>query len=187
MSERSEDGAKRSAYHLEEVRVVTVGPRAKPGSTMRATLTLQRQSQSNSSGRLLAFAVGSCFLCLGSSEERSMAKAYRKNGTRVAKPRSVATQRGADDDSIFILSKPVRYPKRKTGCSDVPLLVFHSNPVLAGERDALQRGEHQIEGLDQRDDAYEVRRRALTKASLAQAYASELTERDCSPSRCRSG
>ena len=42
-SERSEDGAKRSAYHSEQVRVDAVGPRAKPVSTVRATLTLQRQ------------------------------------------------------------------------------------------------------------------------------------------------
>src|ERR1700712_352643 len=54
-SERSEDGAKRSAYHSEEVRVVTVGPRAKPGSAVRATLTLQRQSQPNASGGLVSF------------------------------------------------------------------------------------------------------------------------------------
>ena len=69
-SERSEDGAKRSAYHSEEVRVVTVGPRAKPGSTMRATLTLQRQSQSNASDGWLALAVGSCFLCLLSLQQQ---------------------------------------------------------------------------------------------------------------------
>jgi len=49
-----------------------------------------------------------------------MAKAYRKNGTLVAKARSVAAQRGADNDAIFILSKPVRYPKQKTDCSDLP-------------------------------------------------------------------
>ena len=69
-SEQSEDGAKRSAYHSEEVRVDAVGPRAKPGSIVRATLTLQRRSQSNASGGWLALAVGSCFLCLLSLQQQ---------------------------------------------------------------------------------------------------------------------
>ena len=46
------------------------GSASQAGSTVRATLTLQRQSQSNASGGLLALAVGSCFLCLLSLQQQ---------------------------------------------------------------------------------------------------------------------
>ena len=72
-----------------------------------------------------------------------MAKAYRKNGTLVAKARSVAAQRGADNDAIFILSKPVRYPKQKTDCSDLPYSSWLNQVELwfaKIERDVISRG-----------------------------------------------
>ncbi|MFM0341309.1 hypothetical protein [Paraburkholderia fungorum] len=40
------------------------------------------------------------------------------------KTRQVLAQLSANDGAIFTLSVPVKNPKQKTGCSDLPLLFF---------------------------------------------------------------
>ena len=59
------------------------------------------------------------------------AETYRKSGTPVAQAQQNAVQRGANDDAIFILSVPVRYPEQKTGCSDLPKQPFRDLFELA--------------------------------------------------------